>query len=759
VVYFPARFLRSRRTFVRRLITFSYCIASFIAAGALAPRALAKTTLDFIAGKSLLFPLPPNADAEFFVPGDINGDGRKDFVALVGLTDPVTGATTSEIDSFINHGGGNFTRVVGLPGHLQAPQALVDVNGDGMADLICTFLYDDPNQFRVFLVDVEVSFGRGDGTFAAPQKYTLQGLRPTLKAADINGYGKMDLVLAVNSIYYPLINQGDGTFRNGASYTATTGNGFTLADVNGDGRSDLLIPETNQLTIAFGTTTGGFGGTKPLPTRSYSFPPAVGDINGDHVMDIVVPTKEGVDVFIGDGGGDFHPGTPVNGGPAYSVFLADLNHNGTLDLLISMTSTNLFTQSNMHRISLYPGKGDGTFAPPRMYNANAGFLGVFDVTGSPAPDVVLTDLSVLPGDGYGSLLAAPITRAPGALGIVTGDFNRDGIPDVVVPNVPDCFCGTETTLTFFAGTGSGWLAAPKVYHTGITEAGSQAEMVLSAGDLNNDGKLDVVMTGGDSPVVAVLLGNGDGSFQAPRDIDLDGQGGTEIYIADINNDGKMDLIGDTGVLLGNGDGTFGVLIAFPSFPLHGIFSVGVADLNGDGKLDIAAGIDESTGPYTNDVYSIAILLGDGTGHFTKSDQWSIAGLPFRIVPAKMQSTGKLPDLVVVASGLTIFSNDGHGNFPHTFFPPYSFGGDLVVADFNGDGLNDVAAVNGDLLIVVAGKGDGTLDAPPFPPYPHSFLALRGPIAAADLNHDGALDIVTGSPLGVSRYINAAIPAP
>ena len=118
MVYFPARFLRSRRIFVHRLITFSYCIASFIAAGALAPRALAKTTLDFIAGKSLLFPLPPNADGEFFVPGDINGDGRKDFVALVGLTDTVTGATTSEIDSFINHGGGNFTRVVGLPGHL-----------------------------------------------------------------------------------------------------------------------------------------------------------------------------------------------------------------------------------------------------------------------------------------------------------------------------------------------------------------------------------------------------------------------------------------------------------------------------------------------------------------------------------------------------------------------------------------------------------------------------------------------------------------
>ena len=78
----------------------------------------------------------------------------------------------------------------------------------------------------------------------------------------------MDIVLAADGFYRPLINNGNGTFKNGYTYMATTANGFTLADVNGDGRADLLIPENFHLTIAFGMTNGAWATLPARPSGS-----------------------------------------------------------------------------------------------------------------------------------------------------------------------------------------------------------------------------------------------------------------------------------------------------------------------------------------------------------------------------------------------------------------------------------------------------------------------------------------------------------
>src|SRR5207248_11565538 len=203
--------------------------------------ALAKTTGDLIAARQLRLPAGVYANPNI-VAGDVNGDKREDFVILQSSTDYATNITTYSIKTLINNGNGSFTPIVALTdAHGQVPKALADLNGDGILDLVCTYEYADPNLYKIFHIDVEVSFGHGNGTFAAPEKYTVDGLLWGLKTGDITGDGKIDILVAAAGIYLPLINKGDGTFKNGYSYSAVTGNGFTLADVNGDGRADLLI--------------------------------------------------------------------------------------------------------------------------------------------------------------------------------------------------------------------------------------------------------------------------------------------------------------------------------------------------------------------------------------------------------------------------------------------------------------------------------------------------------------------------------------
>jgi hypothetical protein len=461
----------------------------------------------------------------------------------------------------------------------------------------------------------------------------------------------------------------------------------------------------------------------------------------------------------------------LSGGPVTSLKLTKLDKNGTLDLILINDSQNVLTSQPMHRLSVFPGNGDATFGAPRTYNCpeGASILDILDVNGDKTPDVVLADLTYFPGDGYGSIGGAPITRSPDASGIVTGDFNHDGKADVAVANVPECtgsqIC--EVTVAVFLGNGTDWFAPAKIAHTGITGAYTPVGIGIAAGDVNGDGKLDLVLKGGDTVTLSVLIGRGDGTFLTPKTSDVN-DGSLEVQLADVNNDRKLDVVLQSCVFLGNGDGTFRAPIAYPDYGFRGISKVAVADLNGDGKPDLIASIDTYTGPYTNDAYGLAVLFGDGTGHFTKASQWSTIAFITQIIPAKMNGDnstdivvsfgGDLGTFPLEGAGISVFVNKGDGTFPNinpNFY--YTTSRYIAVGDFTGDGVNDVAGLWNDKLVLLPGTGDGTLGTNVDGPFPRSFAAINGPLAAADLNNDGALDIVTANLLGVSRYMNRKTP--
>jgi len=228
---------------------------------------------------------------------------------------------------------------------------------------------------------------------------------------------------------------------------------------------------------------------------------------------------------------------------------------------------------------------------------------------------------------------------------------------------------------------------PVLYPTG-----GAAPQAAAIGDLNGDGKMDVVVTNDEvNGTIAVLLGNGDGTLQ-PAVTYPAGAFPEFIVLADFNHDGLLDVavtnraIGTPGqvtIFLGKGDGTFQEPVAYG--PFADAFSIAVADMNGDGNLDIVVG----------DVSAGSLLLGNGDGTFRLGQP--IGGqdaVAFAV--ADFNGDGKL-DLVCannLGQQLELFLGDGQGGFTfQTTYPVSTPPIALVAGDFNGDGVPDFAAAD------------------------------------------------------------------
>src|SRR6267143_1107003 len=261
---------------------------------------------------------------------------------------------------------------------------------------------------------------------------------------------------------------------------------------------------------------------------------------------------------------------------------------------------------------------------------------------------------------------------------------------------------------------------------------------VTAGDFNGDGKLDLAVTNEGSNNVSVLLGNGDGTFQAAVSYPA-GSGPVSVTSGDFNGDGKADLVvanpgagsNSVSVLLGNGDGTFQAAVSYPAGSVP--FSVTSGDFNGDGMLDLAVTNEGSN--------NVSVLLGNGDGTFRAAADYSVGAQPFSVTAGDFNGDGK-PDLAVANAGsnnVSVLLGNGDGTFQAAV--SYGVGSSpvsLVSGDFNGDGKLDLAAANesGNNVSVLLGNGDGTF------PSPASYGAGLQPwsVTSADFNGDGKPDL-------------------
>jgi FG-GAP-like repeat len=475
--------------------------------------------------------------------GDFNGDHVIDIA--------VTNGGAAQEVVFLGKGDGTFQGAMSSTGSSHLACAVAgDFNGDGKLDLALGCFVNAPDQGEVYIL-----LGNGDGTFQTPVA-AFAGNGP-IAAADVNGDGKLDLVLqeeepngpqtTVAQIY---LGNGNATFSNSSNYilgiptsgTTLPSFGVGIVDLNSDGKLDFAAGNT----VLLGNGEGTFQGIQYAPGNAGAF--VIGTFEKSGAPGLASAVR-GVTVYKNNGSGllSLVESYPIQGSSgSEGIVTADFNGDGYLDLLVSFVDPVSFLWS----YSVLLGNGDGSFQAPVYY---------------PQVSAIRENVS--------SVLAA--------------DFRNDQKTDVAIAGVD------SQSLELLLGNGDGTFAAP----VGVFDNG---EFSLVSADFNGDGKLDIA-AGTSGSGTAILIGNGDGTFQAavfPTNLNNFGV----LFTADLNSDGKPDLISNNQVALANGDGTFTVLPV-----LTGLSILSIGDLNGDGRPDLIV--------LNNSSSNLGVLLGNGDGTF------------------------------------------------------------------------------------------------------------------------------------------------
>jgi len=389
---------------------------------------------------------------------------------------------------------------------------------------------------------------------------------------------------------------------------------------------------------------------------------AIGDLNCDRNPDIVVGhfcssfdaclDASTVGLLLGNGDGTFQPAVIYSSGVPgiVSLAIADVNGDTKPDLIIAgcgPVSTTCLNFTNSI-VGILLGNGDGTFQPPVTYDSgsiDATSIAVADLNGDGKPDVVVTHVcdncsegtvSVLLGNGDGSF-GSPVTYSSGgsvATSVAIRDVNGDGKPDLLVgngyacSNDPSCFNGPTGVIGVLLGNGDGTFKSAVSYSSGGRFVAS-----VAVADVNSDGKADVLVANdlSDGPdcggltcvsSIGVLLGNGDGTFQAPTTFKTGGCCAFSIVATDLNGDGKTDVVAahlqnaNLAILLGNGDGTLQppvILNVGNGVENTGLLAVGDLDRNRMPDL-VTAGVTNFGIDATTNVFLQVGTKGRGRDH-------------------------------------------------------------------------------------------------------------------------------------------------
>jgi hypothetical protein len=594
---------------------------------------------------------------------DANGDGKPDFITM-------NRAGTGGF-GYLNNGNGTFVQGLAFfdwGGQTPTAMAVGDVNGDGKLDFVFSNAPPSDTGFPT-PPTITVGLGNGQGFTPAISPLGQEGVFPapvsSMTLADMYGHGKLDIV-AVGTYGGLYLAQG---YSNGLFVAAkSVGNPgfrspvlaqFAVADVNGDGRPDIIVtsPGLNSVSVLMNNGNGSFAPAQTYAVGATPTGVAVGDFNHDGKLDIVTTNSNGtVSVLMNTGAGAFGAASSYSiSGPANSVAVGDFNHDGYMDIATT-GSTEMEVLLN---------NGDGTFGPYQ----NVG---------------------------------------PAGSSIVAADFNGDGFPDLAELVGTGLFKNIDVLMNK-----ADWTPTPSFAVASFpssTKAGIAHTFIVTA--LNANGTIDTGYSGTvhftSSDLQAVLpanstLTNGVGTFQ----LTLETAGNQSIRATDPAT-GNM-TGSETGIIVTPAAASNLVVAGFPSASTAGVagsFTVTARDPYGniatgylgtvhftssDGKASLPANYTFTAGDAGVHTFS-ATLKRAGTQSITATDavfaaingsetgiqvnpaaasrlaltapSTVTAGAPFSITVTALDAYGN------VATGyrgiIRISSVNGQGNLPSTY---------------------------------------------------------------------------------------------
>jgi streptogramin lyase len=633
-----------------------------------------------------------DAHPQYVSTFDINKDNQIDIVSA--------NSKINGISVIMGYGNGSFAdQIIYSTGTDSYPYAVVaaDLNNDNRLDFLVVNQGTD---------SVGIFFGYNYTTFQSETTYSSMGnLEPFgIVVSDFNN----DKYLDIATVFFGsdslgiIFGYGSGSFSNMVIYSTgidSQPQDLAEADFNNDGRSDIVVVNSNTSTIGvfLGYGNGSFAAILTYSTGNYSYPMAVtvSDFNNDKQLDIVVAdiAIDSIGILLGYGNGTFSivkTYSTGQGSAPFAITFGDFNNDDRLDIVVANIASN--------SIAVLLGYGDGTFENQMTFstgsNSQPYWVTVGDFNSDNRLDVATANFN---GDNVGILLgygngtfADIITYSTGAGSSPTcvevGDFNYDNHLDIAVTGF-----GTKTTVVLF-GYGDGSFLLGTAYSTGI----GSTPVALAIADFNNDTRLDIAVANQQSNNIAVCLGNGSESFAGLTTYSTgDGSQPHLVAFSDLNNDGWLDIVianygtNNVGVLLGRSNTVFDPIMTYSTGTGSAPYSVAIADFDNDHHLDIVV-----TNSQTD---NIAIFLGHGDGTF--------------------------------AIGATYPTGDRSR--------PYT----VVINDFNNDNISDIAIANSGTnnILLLYGYGNGTFVNETFYPFGYGYNPYS--IAVTDLNEDGWMDIV------------------
>ena len=471
--------------------------------------------------------------------------------------------------------------------------ALADVDGDGDPDVL--------NSYMSASTKALIHRRNDAGSLGSPSTYTVPLAGPiAVERAPPDGYPDVAIGAATSLTVFG--NSAGALVKQPGVLVAQSVGDLAIADFNGDDRADVLAASlsANTATVFFRTLAGTLAvsphAALPAGTK-YCTTIGLADFNGDGRLDLVTGDRDAavVSIALGTTGSGFGPWStqPTQYSPKH-LALADADVDGDLDVLLLCRSGTFGLPDGL---VVHSGDGAGTLgsAVPTNLSRDPIDFAPGDLDGDGVPDAaVLADFGTDSSSLQGWLGTGASTFTPGGevetgvdgASVALGDLDGDGDLDAAV-TLAAASGSSVDALLILAGDGLGGFGAPMAVPEVPDLSGE-----VQVGDLDADGRPDLVVAGRGGGSVFLLRNDGAGGFQTPLPGGMDGADAQGLLVADVDDDGALDVLHNTffegGVMVvrGDGHGGFHAATLHPGSRGPGTDSIAVGDIDHDGLTDI-----------------------------------------------------------------------------------------------------------------------------------------------------------------------------